>query len=71
MSELFGDAVYETKRYRRDRGAIFGLRGPNAELPIGWGAGWGNRNRNQQIQRCRKTFFTNSHKKEKLKITIL
>ena len=24
----------------RDRGAIFGLRGPNAELPTGWETGW-------------------------------
>ena len=31
----------------RDRGAFFGLRGPNAELSIGDGEnGWGNSNRN-------------------------
>ena len=26
----------------RDRGAIFGLRGPNAELPTGRETGWGS-----------------------------
>ena len=34
------DSVY------RDRGAIFGLRGPNGELPRGRGNSWDNSNRN-------------------------
>ena len=29
-----------------DRGAIFGLRGPNAELPRVWVSGWCHNNRN-------------------------
>ena len=63
-----------TERYDlsvRDRGAIFGLRGPNAELPIGGGKLAGATTIGINKLPLQKNFFTNWHKTEKLKITIL
>ena len=56
----------------RDRGAIFGLRGPNAELPTGRETGWGCEftGLTTAIGMLQfKTFFTNWYKTEKSSIS--